>query len=289
MSKIYVIPVNSDFQLKEMKRPYPPHNNFYNIEEDFLVYLNNHLELLTDDPNKAEWHYLSIFWTHWLVLHKHGKKDLHLLQAEVDRCMIDSKKTFTICRMADGPMVKTGDMVQFLGSRKTKLQYDAPNICLAHKIPSVLPAKKYLASFVGTLKTHKIRMRMANNFKNAPDILIVNQGKGEERFVQSILESYIALCPRGYGGGSLRFFEAMQLGVVPLLIGDIDHRPFKKFIDWDAISFYVPNEVDLEEGLRKIDKQQAVKMGIAAKKVWEEELTYQKWCKYVLKELEIVE
>lgn len=288
MNKIYVIPVNPEFQLRKMKRPYPPHNNYYNIEEDFLVYLNKHPELLTNNPNEARWHYLPIFWTYWLVIHKHGKRNLQELQNEVDRCMNNDDKTFTICRMASGPMVRTGRMIQFLGSRRTQEGYDVPNLCLPHEVTRLLPKKKYLACFVGTLKTSKIRMRMAEDFKNSGDILVANRGKGEDYFVRTMLESYVALSPRGYGGGSFRFYEAMQLGVVPFLISDIDHRPFKEFIDWSKISFYACNEVGLEGRLRKIDKQQALEMGILAAKVWSEELDYQKWCKYVLMQLETI-
>jgi hypothetical protein len=254
------------------------------MEEDFSVYLNKHPELLTNNPQEADWHYLPIFWNNWLVMHDYGRKDLHKLQNEVNKCIIDDNKTFTICRYADGPVVQIGRTVQFLCSRKTQVGFDIPNICTPHKVAFL--EKKYLASFVGVLGTSKIRERMAKDLKGAQDILVVNQRKGTDYFVQIMLESYIALSPRGYGGGSFRFYEAMQLGIVPILIGDIDHRPFKNYISWDEISFYTPNEKGLEEGLRKIDKRHALKMGATAKKVWEEKLNYQKWCPYVLKELE---
>lgn len=286
MFKIYIIPIHLEFQLKRMNRPYPIHNDYYNMEEDFLLYLNRHRELLTSNPNKADWHYLPIFWTNWLVTHNHGTKDLYKLKDEVDKCIIDSNKTFTVCRYADGPVVSIGATIQFLCSRKTEIGIDIPNICSPHKELLIQPKKKYLASFVGALSTHKIRQRIAKLFENSKDILIVDHKNNEDYFVKTMLQSYIALCPRGYGGSSFRFYEAMQLGVVPFLIGDIDHRPFKKYIDWDRISFYLSNEKNLEEKLRSIDKQQAIEMGIAAKKVWEEELNYQKWCKYALKELE---
>lgn len=286
MNGIYIIPVHSKFQPREMKHPYPCHNSFYNMEDDFLVYLTKHPELLTNNPADASWHYLPIFWNNWLVTHDYGRKNLHKLQNEVDKCVIDDNKTFTICRYADGPVVQTGKMVHFLCSRKARAGFDIPNICSPHRIPWPLPKKRYLASFVGALRTSEIRGRMAENFKDVQDVLIVDRRGGEDYFVRVMLKSYVALSPRGYGGSSFRFYEAMQLGIVPFLIGDIDHRPFKKYIDWDAISFYAVDEKGLEEKLRKIDKQRAIEMGAAAKKVWEEKLNYQKWCKYTLKELE---
>ena len=287
MNKIYILPVNPVFQPKRACITYPCHDNGYTIEEDFLAYLDQHPELLTDNFEDGDWYYLPIFWTNWLVNHKFGEVDLCKLQDEVNRCIIDDSKTFTICRYSDGPKVQIGKMIQFLCSRKTRVGIDIPHVCAPHKLPSILPEKKYLASFAGNIGTHKIRIRMAENFKNSQDILFVSRSGDEHYFVQTILESYVALSPRGYGGSSFRFYEAMQLGIVPFLIGDIDHRPFKKFIDWNKISFYASDEVGLEEILRKIDKQQAIEMGITAQKVWKEELNYQKWCKYVLKELKI--
>lgn len=90
----------------------------------------------------------------------------------------------------------------------------------------------------------------------------------------------------GYGGSSFRFFEAMQLGIVPFLIGDIDTRPFKKFINWGKVSFYSNSVSDFTNVLNSSTKSDLLSMGKRAEMVWKEQLTYQKWCQYVIKELE---
>jgi hypothetical protein len=103
-----------------------------------------------------------------------------------------------------------------------------------------------------------------------------------------MLRSYIALCPRGYGGSSFRFYEAMQLGVVPLLIGDIDTRPFKPFLDWDHLSLYA-RSVDKALGvLDSYTTDELLQFGERARRVWKERLTFGKWCRYVFKELETI-
>jgi hypothetical protein len=100
------------------------------------------------------------------------------------------------------------------------------------------------------------------------------------------MASYVALSPRGTSCNSFRFFEAMQLGVAPCLIGDADVRPFKQFIPWDAISYYVSSVDELEALLLKLDKKEAIEKGKKAYRYFKKELYYQKWCKYVLSELE---
>jgi hypothetical protein len=105
-------------------------------------------------------------------------------------------------------------------------------------------------------------------------------------FVRKMLESYVALCPRGHGGSSFRFFEAMQLGVVPFLIGDLDTRPFKRFINWDELSSFSQSVSEVNEILDSLKEADLILMGKKAAEIWKTELTYQKWCKYVLWELE---
>lgn len=283
--KIYILPVSSEFQPSTICVTYPAHNvGFKDAEELYLDYLNVHSNLKTNNLNEADWHYLPIFWTHWLVNHKFGNVDLDKLQAECNRVIVDDSKTFTIHEYAEQPKVDIGRTIAFLGSRTSPNGIDTPLLCALHPVSS--QPKKYLASFVGNLKTHPMRSIMEEMFKTRSDIHIAGGG-GTDFFVQTMLESYIGLCPRGYGGASYRFYEAMQLGVVPLLIGDIDHRPFKKFIDWDAISFYV-DDVKSVEDIDNCSVDVLLKMGKASKSVYDNEFANGNWCKYIEKELEVL-
>ncbi len=78
----------------------------------------------------------------------------------------------------------------------------------------------------------------------------------------------------------------MQLGTAPCLIGDVDVRPFKKFIPWDEMSYYVSSVDELDHLLKNLDRKEAIEKGKKAYQYWKDELYYQKWCKYVIKELE---
>src|SRR5471030_3107737 len=135
---------------------------------------------------------------------------------------------------------------------------------------------------------------MEKRFRNNPEILI--QGGLPTRFYKRWLwaknfnlrtmESYVALSPRGTSCNSFRFFEAMQLGTAPCLIGDVDVRPFKNFIPWDEISYYASTVDELENLLVNLDKNEAIEKGKKARQYWKNELFYQKWCKYIIRELE---
>lgn len=307
--KFYILPVGKKFQPGPSSQRAPLHNRDYGIEQDFLLYLQQRKDLLCQDPKKADWHYLPIFWTRWHVAHDRGRKGISQLQKEVDKQMIEDRKSFTICQRADGPLVKLGQTLKFLASRKTDSGLDVPLLSNPHKKPFFEPSKKYLASFIGHLSTHPIRQKMAESLEGQNDIYIFDglkssrffiervfekhiplfPKKGSRFFVRKMLESYIALCPRGYGGSSFRFYEAMQLGITPFLIGDVDTRPFKKFINWDTMSFYSKTVSGLNDRLNELrndDLKRVLSMGKRVAEFWKKNLTYQRWCYYLIKELE---
>lgn len=283
--RILLIPLKEHFQPKKQPFKYPHHNDDYGVEQDFLSYLFNNSNLITQNAKEADWHYLPVFWTRWHLNHDYGKDGIAELQDEVNNVLIDDRKTFTICQYDDGPMVNIGDTKLFLASRKSDAGYDIPLLSSAHRIPASVPSKKYLASFAGRLDTYPLRQKMADTLQSK-DIYIYGGNRGPKFFVDLLLSSYIALCPRGYGGSSFRFYEAMQAGTVPFLISDIDTRPFKDFIDWDSCSLFTGDVSEIKQIIKMTKKEILLEMGKRAATLWEQELTYQKWCKYVVKTLE---
>jgi hypothetical protein len=283
--RIYVLPVNKIIQPDSSWLIYPEHNGDYGLEQDFLNYLQNNGDLLTDNPQEADYHYLPVFWTRWGYNHNWGKADIDILRLYVEQAILDDSKTFTICQIASGPKVDVGKTIVFVASRGDNSTRDVPLISRPHPLPLQLPEKKYLASFVGRLDTHPIRTEMAEYFKDIPDTYIIHRTRGADFFIEKILESYITLCPRGCGGSSYRFFETMQLGGVPFLIGKPDTRPFKKYINWDEYSFYAESPQEAAEMLKSCCKNHLPAMGDKCAKLWKENLCYGKWCDYVLREL----
>ena len=284
--KIFVLDINKMVQPCRQEFEYPRHNKDFGVEQDFLEFIKKNSSVIVSSPNEADWHYLPVFWTRWHLNHNYASEGLEELQRYVYDAIIDDARTFTVCQYDDGPLVDIGRTVQFLASRKTEHGNDIPLICNQHRVPFFKPKKLYRSSFVGRLGTHTIRNDMASALKGRSDVLIRDGDIGTSAFVRMVLQSYLALAPRGYGGSSFRLFEAMQLGVAPILIGDIDTRPFKRFLPWGGASIYVRSVDELIEVLDKNSDKELLEMGERAAALYIDHLTYQKWCPYVLKELQ---
>lgn len=296
--KIHIIAPPSLLQPAKQAHLYPVHNKDYGVEQDFHIWLKKQKALLTTDPSAADWHYLPIYWTRWHINHHFAanSEGLEELQQEVDKILLNDKKTFTITQYDGGTLIGMGKTVVFTAARTDNPGIDIPILCSKHRKPPLPVKKKYLASFNGSFDTHPLRIEMKKRFENNPEVII--GGNLPTRFYKrwfwaksynlNTMASYVALCPRGTSCNSFRFFEALQFGVPPVLIGDRDVRPFKKFIPWDDISYYAADVNELERLLKTLDKEEAVKKGKKALDYWTNELYYQKWCKYVLKELQNV-
>ncbi|MDP9047325.1 MAG: glycosyltransferase family 47 protein [Bacteroidota bacterium] len=294
--KIYILPVSPLLQPEKQIHQYPAHNDDYDMEQDFFLWLKKQKNILTSYPDAATWHYLPVYFTRWHINHNFAANGDGLIQLkhEVDKVIIDENKTFTIALFDGGPLINIGKTVVFIGARTTNNGIDIPLICRAHRKPPIPVKRKYLASFNGSFDTHPIRIEMEAKLKEIPDVIL--GGTLPTRFYKrwfwaknynlNIMASYIALCPRGTSCSSFRFFEAMQLGVAPCLIGDVDVRPFKSFIPWDDISYYVSTVDELKNLLLTLDKKEAIKKGKKAYQYWKNELSYQKWGKYLIAELE---
>lgn len=87
-------------------------------------------------------------------------------------------------------------------------------------------------------------------------------------FRESVERSLFVLCPRGYGVSSIRLFEAMMMGRVPVIISDLWTPPTG--IDWARISVRI-READIEILPRILSdaKGTALEMGAEARIVWQ--------------------
>lgn len=156
-------------------------------------------------------------------------------------------------------------------------QYRSPLLTGA----SCAKERPYLFSFMGG-STCLLRKRLFNLKFQRSDILIqptldyghwdLNQANRltfQQRYIESLRSSKFILCPRGSGLGSVRLFEAMEMGVAPIIISDGWLPP--EGPDWQSFAIFV-RESDLKK-LPEIVEQYASEYeirGQLARQAWEE-------------------
>jgi hypothetical protein len=89
----------------------------------------------------------------------------------------------------------------------------------------------------------------------------------KQRYADSILNSKFVLCPRGMGPSSMRLFETMLLGRVPVILSDQWVPPVGP--EWDTFSIRVAErDVRKIPSLLEAHEDRAVHMGRAARSAW---------------------
>lgn len=267
---------------------YPRYAQDFGIEQDFLEYLKSVYPRTVQDLNDADFVYLPVFWTRLHVMNDYGRLGLDELQAAVKPLLKSSVKMFTVCQYDDGPLVDLEDTLVFLGSRMSTNGLDAP--LLASPLPNRLWSRKPVhrdikASFSGRLNTHFIRQQLFEVAGERDDIYISPRSLRPRSYAALLARSKLALSPRGYGGSSFRFFEALQMGAVPWLIGEQDVRPFKSQIDWDNISFYSKNVEEFMNIYEELTSQDIDRMvtnvSLHSDSIWR----LGTWCHFLVREL----
>lgn len=116
----------------------------------------------------------------------------------------------------------------------------------------VLPWKNrtYLSNFQGSYRTHPIRNKVTKSISKLKNVKVVDTGawffeqknrlEKKHSYIDLLGSSKTTLCPRGTGPSSIRFWESLAMGSVPILIADNLELPFEEHINWDEFVIRVP-------------------------------------------------
>jgi hypothetical protein len=142
----------------------------------------------------------------------------------------------------------------------------------------------YLYSFLGTVDTAPVRARLAalsyprSFFQDtSADYREVLSGKLDaaamkqywRRYAEICKLSKFILCPRGMGASSVRLFDTMRMGRVPVILSDQWIEP--QGPAWEKFSLRLP-EAEFAEVPHLLEEHEAVavEMGLLARAQWEE-------------------
>lgn len=141
--------------------------------------------------------------------------------------------------------------------------------------------RSYLFSFMGAAANHPLREDLlalecddAYLFDTSPywpygDLTSTEQAALEDQYHQVALQSHFVVCPRGRGPSSIRLFETMRMGRVPVILSDEWVPPDGP--DWDSFSVRVA-EADLATLPERLAARapDAKHMGRRARRAWDD-------------------
>ncbi len=105
--------------------------------------------------------------------------------------------------------------------------------------------KKKDFGFLGALGTNSIRKKLKDLFPSKVHAAKYgwNLEKDEDnhkKYINHLNKNYFSLCPRGTGPGSIRLYESMGCGCIPIIVSDDYKKPLDWYLNWDDFSITVP-------------------------------------------------
>jgi hypothetical protein len=256
------------------KDTYPPFKNGFYLEEYFYY------KYMRETPNLNR-KYIPVKWTNFQIegWFQHTKQTMQNLLDEWIKNNPSENGYFTIVQYDDGPLLNLPSNTLVYGACSgdipIPLIYEDTNNRLINIPKKEFKEKNILCSFVGNITANhvqpNVREEMNKYFSSNPRFLFYNSGGWtpsvnenlQEQFINITIDSKFALAPRGYGRGSFRFFECLQLGTIPIYLwNDIEWLPFKNLIDYKklCISLHISEINKLEDILVSITEDEYKQM-----------------------------
>lgn len=153
--------------------------------------------------------------------------------------------------------------------------------------------KKYLASFQGRT-SHPCRKRLLAAKFRRQDILVrcgnrydrirnVEDRRPDQKdFAEVLQASRFALCPRGSGASTIRLFEAMQMGVSPVIQSDdwiLPNGP-----EWKTFAIFLSESEPVEAAVEAAEPRYR-EMGRLARQAWEQYFSPETYFDFLVHEM----
>ena len=277
---------------------YPPFTQGRYFEEYFSDFWGRHSPVNLKDRFVL----VDIYWC--AVFHAAGTDPSTAIPALREHVFAKCKEAhragkipFTVCQWDRLMFEKPPNLIVFSVGQSKDVPLPLISEDVTHRLEMTprLPYedRTFLCSFIGS-DTFHVRRKMMEVLDGREDVFLRIKTwdykvdtSDANLFIETTQKSKFGLAPRGYGASSFRFFEVMQLGVIPVYIHDGDDaRPFRDILDYDAFSISVHyKDLDgLYDTLASISKDRYETMLRELEKVslW---FTMEGTCEYIIRRL----
>lgn len=148
------------------------------------------------------------------------------------------------------------------------------NDVVLQRVGQSRPPAEYLAAWFGNPQSSRVRRKLYTRYSESTSLRLLTtaswmQYGSDERvlYADMLHAGKFALCPSGWAPATLRFYEAMAMGVAPVVVADGIELP--KGPNWDEFVIQVP-EADMPrlEELIEPYAPRYLEMGDLARAAW---------------------
>lgn len=245
--------------------------------------------------------YLPIPWATIIDWYHHGtSQKRQIAAAEINHLESCSfPQSYTVCQHYKFkfiiPLLKKMGCTDLYAPHSTETQTDGLRThafpLFAPVVPNVIDKRELLYSFVGTHMSHYISTIREQIFNDThpTNTVIVPRGKWQfnaevyneqvtdrstpvfdtylanqnKQYYKRVLQSSrYSLCPSGAGPTSIRIYESLACGAIPIILADTFRFPRVKGVDWNecVVNIQEDNYKNMRDILKTIDRDKEEEM-----------------------------
>ena len=112
-----------------------------------------------------------------------------------------------------------------------------------------------------------------------------NDEQLKKDYINNLIHSHFTICNRGRGNFAIRFYQALSLGRIPVLIDSDMIFPFEEHINWDDVIIKAKNETELAEKIvlwwQNKSEEDVINAQLKCREIYEKYLTAASFSKFL--------
>jgi hypothetical protein len=189
------------------------------------------------------------------------------------------------------PLKTVKDWMKIESLRAKKKFGNAPYL----HIPRFLPAleRGLLLRYLESVKGLKTDFILRTKYKGGA-LTLKKTEEVERDFFNNIRNNLFTVCLRGFGNYSVRFFQTLAMGRIPILIDTDSSIPFQKYIGDEEFFVRVPyidrkkTEQYVKEFMNKRSDQDLIRLQERCREIWQEFYQIQGMIRFVEREMRTI-
>jgi len=120
--------------------------------------------------------------------------------------------------------------------------------------PVAIEDRNHLFCFHGASSTHHTRHSLLTHYNSDDDFSLLDTGRWhfekdsvsrdsrQKTYAKTLSHTIFSLCPRGTGPSTIRIWDSLALGSIPVIISDGLKMPLPTIVEWNKCCVFIPEK-----------------------------------------------